>query len=392
MERDRQPSAKSRANGELLDSPAAKPSHLPANSKAEGFPTFYSRWLEALLDAPLPVEHEATCPACAMCPPPGEKAGDDRFFFNSDCKCCTYSPGLPNFLVGAILADSSPSMATGRTVLKRRLGENSGTSPLVILPPPTYNLLYRHSPNAFGRSRGLRCPYFDDTGGTCTIWPYREPTCITWFCKHERGKIGKDFWESLHTLLTAINKELALWCVLQLNIGPDALKALENWRKKEISGENLQPNEVDNRKDTEAAKIIWGHWWGREAAFYAECSRLVAALDWQDIAKICGTEVQLATRMITEAHLKLLAKDIPTHLKLGRFEVEGASSEGVRVWTYSRLDPIELPVSVFNALPYFNGRSTADILSEVRLHLGVHLDSQLLQTLVDFGILQNDRR
>ncbi len=351
-------------------------------------PTFYQKWIEAILPGPLPVEIEATCSECAMCPPQDEKVSDDQLVFDSGSKCCTYSPGLPNFMVGSILMDTTPSLDAGRASLTKRLDMEVGVSPLAVLPPPVYNLIYRHSQDAFGRNIALRCPHLDTALGSCTIWPYREPACLTWFCKHRRGKFGQIFWKYLYNFLTTINKELALWCVLQLDIGSEALEALEIWRNEETDGEHLKTGQVDGKPDEEVANKIWGRWQGRKTAFFAECSSLVADLSFEDVARICGPEVRLSAQMVVQAFNNLHDIEVPAYLKVGRFKVEGVTTDYVRVWSYSRLDPLDLPVSVFRALSFFNGPATTEVLSTVRLELGASLDGSLLRTLLDFGILE----
>jgi hypothetical protein len=370
--------------------PAPKTSPRPVVDTIGTLPALYARWLETILPGPLPVEIEATCSDCAMCPRPGEEDIADRLFFTKDSKCCTYSPSLPNFLAGSILADSAASMVTGRSSLTTRLQNDSGASPLGVLPTPVYNLLYRHSQQAFGQNSSLRCPHLDSASGTCSIWSYREPTCITWFCKHVRGKIGQTFWMALQVFLTSINKELALWAVLQLDIGSDALACLGGWRERVTHSENLQPHEIDSRQNAKAARKIWGRWWGRETEFYVECARLVSGLDFPDIVKICGPEVEVSVRLLRQAHARLGNKKIPTHLKLGRFKVEAGGPDTVRVWSYSRLDPLDVPVQVFKVLVGFNVESTADVLSEINSEAGpgMQLDSRMLRTLIDFGILE----
>lgn len=353
-------------------------------------PAIYSRWIEAVIPGPMPDEVEATCMDCAMCPrsgDPGKSGKSGEIFFYSDSKCCTYTPGLANFMAGAILGDLSPSMAAGRSSLMARLDGGPGASPLVILPPPVYNLLYQHSPSAFGRNSALRCPHFDTDGGLCTIWPYRDPTCVTWFCKHNRGKIGQSFWKALQVFLNVTGKELSLWCVLQLDVGIDALAALELWRERGMTGENLRPSEVEGRFDAAAARKIWGKWRGEEAAFYVQCARLVCDLDFSEVEKICGPEIQLYAQLVQKAYSRLQKTEIPTYLDVGRFKVKGVTSDAVRVWSYSRLDPLDLPIPVFKALSCFDGRSIADVLSAVGRDLNVRFDNRLIQTLIDFGIL-----
>ncbi len=351
-------------------------------------PALYARWIEAIIQGPLPVEIEATCSDCVMCARPGESIDTVQYFFDKGSKCCTYTPTLSNFMIGAILGDPSPSMTTGRATLAARLSKGLGVGPLAIHPPAAYNLLFRHSQNAFGHNRTLRCPHLDTAMGICSIWPYRDPTCVTWFCKHLRGKFGQSFWKALQIFLYAVIKELSLWCVLQLNIGGDALALLASRRERGTTGENLQSNELDGRFDAESARKAWGRWWQRETAFYTECARLVSDLDFKEVEEICGPEIRMSSRLVKRAYVKLQETDIPTCLKIGQFEVEAATSDAVRVWSYSRLDPLDLPVPVFMALSYFDGRPTNDALSMVEHDLGARLDSPLLRTLIDFGILE----
>ena len=359
-----------------------------AAGTAGSLPALYVRWIEAIIPGfSLPVEIVATCSDCAMCSRSGDPDDTEQIFFDKGSKCCTYTPTLTNFMAGAILDD--PALSMGKETLEERLSKGLGAGPLAILPPPAYNLLYRHSQNAFGHNSTLRCPHLDIATGACSIWPYRDPTCVTWFCKHLRGKIGQSFWKALQTFLAAVSKELSLWCVLQLNIGDDALALLESRSKGEMTSENLQSNELDGRFDVDEARKTWGRWWGREKVFYTECARLVSDLDFQEVERICGPEVQVSARLVKLASVKLQKTDIPTNLKIGRFEVEDATLDAVRVWSYSRLDPLDLPVPVFIALSYFDGRPTDDALSAVEHDLGTRLDFPLLRTLIDFGILES---
>ncbi len=358
-----------------------------ATGSAGTLPALYSRWIETVIQGPLPVEIEATCSDCVMCSKGGESVATEQFYFDQGSKCCTYTPTLSNFMTGAILRDPDPAMARGKDALAARINKGLGADPLAIHPPPAYTLLYRHSQNAFGRNSALRCPHLDTAQGVCTIWPYRDPTCVTWFCKHHRGKIGQSFWKALQTFLNAVSKELSLWCVLQLDIGDEALALLESKRERGMTGENLQAGELDDRFEAESARKIWGKWWRRETEFYAECTRLVSKFGYREVEGICGPEVQPPALLLKSAYAALQETGIPTVSVIGRFEVEEATVDAVRVWSYSRLDPLDLPVPVFMALSYFDGRSTDDALSMIEHDLGIRLDHQSLRTLLDFRIL-----
>jgi len=368
--------------------PAPQTFQPQAAGAAGTLPTLYASWFKAIINGSLPVESEATCSKCVMCSRPGEPADTEQYFFNNASKCCTYTPTLSNFMAGAILVDPAPSLTTGKASLAARLSKGLGVGPLAILPPPAYKLLYRHSQSAFGRNSTLQCPHLDTAQGTCSIWPYRDPTCVTWFCKHLRGKISQSFWKALRIFLDAVTKELSLWCLLQLNIGEEALALLGVRREDGITSENLQSNELDGRCDADTARKTWGRWWQRETAFYAECARLVSDLDFNEVEKICGPEIQMSSTLVKQAYAKLQETNIPTHLKIGHFEVEEATFDAVRVWSYSRLDPLDLPVPIFMALSYFDGRPTDEALSMVEHDLGTRLDLQVIRTLKDFGILE----
>ena len=68
--------------------------------------------------------------AIALCvPDPAQPVDTEQFFFDRGSKCCTYTPTLANFMVGALLGDSAPSMATGRATLAARLRQRPRCRP-----------------------------------------------------------------------------------------------------------------------------------------------------------------------------------------------------------------------------------------------------------------------
>src|SRR5437763_2749230 len=141
----------------------------PPTRPVASLPPLYAGWLDALLGGPIPAETKATCHDCAMLAAPGQPAREG-FFFNPSTKCCTYTPDLPNFLVGDILADEDPAQAAGRAQVEVSL-QSINCTPRGLHRPATAHLLYRVGADTFfGRARALRCPYYLEEGGSCGIW------------------------------------------------------------------------------------------------------------------------------------------------------------------------------------------------------------------------------
>ena len=161
----------------------------------DGQPEIYRHLLPEFLNHQIPEETKATCSSCAMCESncqtstvpysnaAANSAADGPRFFSSDTKCCTYHPNLPNFLVGAILAQcilpgTNNSAHEGQLRIGKKIVEKIGVTPYGINAPAKYNFLYQNSRDFFGRSKGMLCPYYiDQEGGLCSIWAHRDAVC-----------------------------------------------------------------------------------------------------------------------------------------------------------------------------------------------------------------------
>jgi hypothetical protein len=352
-------------------------------------PPLYAAWIDDLLDGPLPHEAEATCERCVMIAQAPAAAGG--LFFNPRTKCCTYVPALPNFLVGRILTDDDPAMAAGRASVERRLDARLGVTPLAIEHPPVHGLLYKTGGlQAFGRSETLRCPHYrDDAGGACGIWRHRNGVCSTWFCKHGRGATGQRFWQALDQLLATVERELARWCLVRLDLAPAVLtRLLPRGTDRHVQGESLDAAAIDGRTEDADYRARWGEWVGRERELYRESARLVGGLAWSDVARIGGGTVEALARIVRAGHAGHGADAIPERLVLGQLQTVGGGREHVTVTTYSPYDPLALPRLLVDVLHYFDGRPTAQALRRIRAERGINVQPDLVRRLVDFGVLQ----
>jgi hypothetical protein len=359
---------------------------LPAGG--EPLPPLYAKWMAELLGGIIPRERQASCDNCAMCA--GAGAGRESVlrgvFFDPVVKCCTYVPDLPNFLVGGILSDTDPATDAGRGTVERRIADAIGVTPLGLMKSPVHALLYRNSSDAFGRTRTFRCPHYIEDGGRCGVWRHRNSVCTTWFCKHLRGQVGYTFWRSLLHVLGQVEGELAHWCVLELQLGDDAMRHLmaSGW---DGGADAITGDTLDHKVDPEAYARIWGAWRGREHAFFTRCAELVRPLSWADVLAICGPEARVRARLTQESYRRLTSDDIPPVLEVGSMQLALMTRATTRVSTYSGYDPLDVPNQVMELLPYFDGRPTEDVLAAIASERGIRLEPGLVRKLVDFMVL-----
>ncbi len=364
-----------------------------ADAPAKGLAPLHARWLEAALGGKIPSEPHATCENCAMLPVSGGADGErDAVYFNPKTKCCTYLPKLHNFLVGAILADGSPDMAEGRARVVERIGKKVGVTPLWVGAGGAYNLLYDHGDGVFGHSEAMLCPYYleDRIGGECGIWRHRNSVCMTWFCKHERGDTAKRFWDSARELLTAIEENLAIHCLVTLGFDHAALRV--NFPLKlppsQRRTEAVKGDEIDGTVSPERYRSLWGSWAGREQELYRECDAIVRNLEWKAVERIGGATVALHAQLARAAYDAVTSDALPERLEVGNLSVIGVGHGTVRLATYSAYDPIDAPAVLLPALPAFDGSKVPDALRAIKKDHGLVLRRQLVRKLVDYGVLR----
>ncbi len=361
---------------------------LPSAHMSSPLPPLYAAWMDQILAGPIPEETEATCEHCAMC-----NKGDARLtgatnFFNPQTKCCTYMPRLPNFLVGRILQDPDPDLLRGRISVEARIRRKVAVTPLGLTSDPVHALLYRQGREAtFGKSRTLRCPHYLEESGHCGVWKHRESTCATWFCKHVRGAVGMRFWHAVQQLLRAVEESLAQWCVSELDVGIQALRLLFPTLQQRDANRTLDADQLDGTVDPKRYQATWGNWADREQEFFTKSAALVNPLAWNDVRSICGPEIQILVRLTQQAYRHLIADDIPPLIQVRPFKTMHVGPGSSEVYSYSKLDPLQLPKALTDVLHYFDGRPTDEVLQAIATENGLKIDKGVIRKLVDFDIL-----
>lgn len=314
-----------------------------------------------------------------MCSPAAPQGSAE--YFHPDVKCCSFEPSLPNFIVGRILRDDDAAGEPGRRSVRERIDRRAGVGPWGLAMPRKYARLYGGGADLFGRSPELRCSHYGLADGRCTIWPYRNGVCATWYCKHERGEVGAAYWRALRDLLTEIEWSLGTWCAYELRAPLDQLAALAS-----RDAGAMTPADLGGPRDARSVDT-WGEWAGREAEFYARAAALVDGVTWPDIERIGGVRLAVRTAILRQAQEKLVATGIPARLTLGTFRITG-SADGMYVIEAAR-ERLRMPDALLRALMHVDGRATSAITDEIQADEGVRLSQGLLQKLLDFGLIRS---
>jgi hypothetical protein len=335
-------------------------------------PPLYDGWMKELLSAPIETEKRATCDDCAMGPDKGETPT-----FDPRVKCCTFYPELPNYTIGAIIQDPE---SYAQVELAKRFKAVSGLTPMGMARPPVFQVLMQKTANgdAFGRAMSLKCP-FQTPDLRCGMWAYREATCFFYHCKFDRGRKGALLWQTLRTMFIEIEKQLAIWCVIELDPGDAAFDALEK------APQPMGHHALDGTLDKAALKAVWGTWLGREAEFYVECWNKVSALTWKDVLEICGPATRIHARRLAAAFAVHESTEIPEAMTLNAYQATQVGKR-VRLRTFSTTDSIDLDPNLVAALAEFDGRPTAEVQAALEAR-GVTLDDAELLRLVNFDVL-----
>jgi Fe-S-cluster containining protein len=225
-----------------------------------------------------PREHRATCDDCYLV-----TLGD----FAADCQCCTYSPQIPNFLVGLALKDPR-----SRDAMMRQI-EAGGALPreLVNAPGRFRRALALHEYGRFGRDTEATCRFYDRRTTQCRIYPYRNSVCSTFICAHDHGEDGEYYWERLQQLVGHLEQAVAQWAMGQAGYEHD----------RYIERLNALADRVESCTDpatetwsAEARRWLWGDRAGREVEFFVRCADVVLERREDLYSIACATRVRQA--------------------------------------------------------------------------------------------------
>jgi hypothetical protein len=323
---------------------------------AASLPEPFEGWMREALGVEVRGESGATCGDCALCRPPEVRVEEPPYLFNTAVKCCTYLPELPNFSVGRILRDGAADNEVGRRTVRERIAAGDGVTPLGLGQTESFRSRYRPDGPGFGRDVSLRCPHYAVESGSCSIWRYRESTCSTWSCKHDRGARGQRFLTTLRELLKEMEYAIAAWCTTAVNAA--------------------------------ASPASWGDAPEEREVWYRACAAVADGLEGEEALRIGGEGAAARLDACREALRERDEERIPDRLRPGTFAIVGRGDSFARVVGYSPLDPLDLPDPLTELLARFDGRPTAEVVAGIAEEFHLRAGDEVLRPLVDFGILE----
>jgi Fe-S-cluster containining protein len=351
-------------------------------------PPAYRPLLSSFFDRTAIAEPRATCDDCAMCEKgdkgakvcrESEQKSFDTAFFRPDIKCCTYHPTLPNYLVGAILYESSSDLEEGRRRIVAKIAGRIGVTPHWVAAPRKYLVLLDSArESSFGRSDALVCPYYQREGGLCSIWRHRESVCATFFCKHGAGAAGHAFWTALRRYLFHVERTLA--GLAARSVAPELVEP-------DLPRNRLTLEDLEDKPASDYART-WQGWAGREEEFYVACARRVATLERDDFERQVDDEVgQSLLAKAVAAYDAVAAPKLAERLVLNPDMRVVPAEGGVGVATYSRYDSLFLTRDLYELLKEFKDERLSSVVARLAREHDVEVPESLLLELQLLGVL-----
>jgi hypothetical protein len=320
-------------------------------------PDLFARWYDDVVGEALPAETKADCGSCAMCGTAPWLKQVPELAFDPSSRCCTYRPELMNFQVGAILSQPDTVHPHGLATIRERIGEAESALPVGLTMGPDYRARYVAAvkTNRFGRDPSLLCPHFVSEGQLCGIWRHRNAICTTWYCRHERGVVGKGLWVAVRRFLTSLQRALSAYAMEQLLMDGDAL--------------------------------TWGSWEGRREAFYKACWEQVRDLRWETFQEGAPDKLHESLFLLRRILAAYQRSGLPERPVLHHADIVTRDEEGAWVAGYVSHDPLHMSEATFESLKAFDGRPWREVLEDLAAR-GTPLSEEDFRVLLDFDVLR----
>jgi Fe-S-cluster containining protein len=239
-------------------------------------------------------ETKATCHNCAMAKPDLRR----KTHYQAHLKCCTFTPFLPNYLVGAILHHQLP----GALVLRARIQKRWGILPLGMVAPYSFQQEYlpamkhRAGIQGFGQREDWLCPFYQKNTNDCGIWSFRNSTCSTFFCQSVEKKQGMQFWRSMKDYLFLVETALLEEVLVMKDFSPRQISELLTWvtmdedyngPKKDFLSQSL-------------SRQLWNGYYDQQEEFFIDCYQMVQKIQRPELKQMLAQSLSVAEKQLHE--------------------------------------------------------------------------------------------
>lgn len=200
-----------------------------------------------------------------------------------DVRCCTYLPPLPNFMLGLALMDPASAEVVGQII------DRGQTLPQGLAPTPEQfrTAVETNAAELFGLDAALVCPFMRVADHGCAVHAFRNSICATYFCEHDHGEQGQDYWDAVQALVGLAESVVAQWAMTEVGVD-----AAEHCARLDGLAQRVDALSAPEGWSDEAREVLWGQWLGRERAFFEACAQQVMARRDELYAIACATPLR----------------------------------------------------------------------------------------------------
>jgi len=231
------------------------------------------------MEVEVPEEKWADCLNCHHCVKPDQ----ERYL----TKCCDYQPSIPNYVIGAILSDSSPALKIPQGIIRKKIINKNGVTPFGIVPSASYQKALKEDreknkgvKTSKDHRASLLCSFYDK--GMCTIHKYRADICGSFFCYSTSSIQGKRLSKTIQTFSKSLDWRLAWYTVKKIRPDLDKVADLKKLKNTAHLIENTEAP-VDTNYES-----LWASHTGFEEEYYKACFKLIKNLTAEDTSDILG--------------------------------------------------------------------------------------------------------
>lgn len=214
-------------------------------------------------------ETKANCNQCIQAP----------HKYDSDLKCCTFWPFIPNYIVGQILQSKEQKYHLVKIVIQNHISQRQFNLPMGMVAPVEYQINFkRRKSKVFGKDESFLCPYYDKKSNNCGAWLYRGSVCTSFFCESSYGKKGQGFWHNFENYLS----------YLEMGLSQEVL-AYKDFSPKDVN-QQLEFFNVENKIKWTLPlyKKLWKHFYKKEIDFYIQAADFIQNMPKSQTKEILG--------------------------------------------------------------------------------------------------------